>query len=72
VQVGRHKKLIRVEKPPAERLVFFLQLSIVAVICLSLIEAVHILILRSFNWEVFAAITGLIGTMTSVFVSKRA
>ena len=61
-----------IELPPSQRLVLFLQLSIVAVICLSIIEALHILILRSFNWEVFAAITGLIGTITGVFVSKRA
>ena len=72
VQHGRRKKLIRVEEPPSERLVLFLQISIVAVICLSLIEALHIIVLRSFNWEVFAAITGLIGTITGVFASKRA
>jgi len=71
VQVGRGKKLIRLEKPPSERLVLFLQLSIVALICLSLIEIAHIIMLRSFNWEVFATITGLIGTITGVFVSKR-
>ena len=72
VQVEKRKKLIRVEELPSERLVLFLQVSIVSVVCLSLIEALHILVLRSFNWEVFAAITGLIGTITGVFVSKRA
>lgn len=72
VQIGRGKKLHRLEVPPSQRLVLFLQLSIVALICLSLIEALHILVLRAFNWEVFAAITGLIGTITGVFVSKRA
>ena len=72
IQRGSLKKLEHVELPPSERLVLFLQLSIVALICLTIIEALHILVLRSFNWEVFAAITGLIGTITGVFVSKKA
>lgn len=32
----------------------------------------YILALRSFNWEVFAAITGLTGTIIGIFVSRRA
>lgn len=72
VQIGRGKKLRRLEVPPSQRLVLFLQLSIVALICLSIIEALHIIVLCSFNWEVFAAITGLIGTITGGLVSKRA
>jgi hypothetical protein len=72
VQAGKGKKLIRVEEPPSERLVLFLQLNVAALICLSLIEIAHIIMLRSFNWEVFAAVTGLIGTITGAFVSKRA
>ena len=72
IQYGRRKKLHRVEEPPSERIVLLVELSIVALICLSLIEALHILVLHSFNWEVFAAITGLIGTITGVFASKRA
>jgi hypothetical protein len=71
VQRGRLKKLEHVEIPPSQRLVLFLQLSIVTLICLSLIEIAHIVVLRSFNWEVFAAISGLIGTITGVFVSKK-
>ena len=71
IQRGQLKKLEHVEIPPSERLVLFLQLSIVALICLSTLEALHILVLRSFNWEVFAAITTLIGTITGVFVSKK-
>ncbi len=72
IQHGRRKKLLKVEEPPSERLVLFLQVSIVAVVCLTFIEALHILVLRSFNWEVFTAITALIGTITGVFVSKKA
>lgn len=72
VQVGRRKKLIRVEEPPSRRLVLLLQLSIVALICLSIIEALHIIILRGFNWEVFTAITGLIGTVSGIFISQKA
>ena len=72
VHRGKFKKLVRVDEAPSERLVLFLQLSIVTLICLTLIEALHILVLRSFNWEVFSVITSLIGTITGVFVSQRA
>lgn len=34
--------------------------------------ATYILALRSFSWEVFAAITGLTGTIIGIFVLRRA
>ena len=34
--------------------------------------AIYILALHAFNWEVFATITGLTGTIICVFVSRRA
>jgi len=68
---GRGKKLRRVEIPPSERLVYGLCFSFVALIGLVLLEALHIVFLRSFSSEVFAAITGVIGTISGVFLTSR-
>jgi len=68
---GSCKKLRRVEVPPSERLVYGLCFSFVALICLVLLEALHIVFLGSFSSEVFAAITGVIGTISGVFLTSR-
>jgi len=68
---SRGKKLRRVELPPSERLVYGLCFSLVALLCLVLLEALHILFLGSFSSEVFAAITGVIGTISGVFLTSR-
>jgi len=64
------KKLRRVEIPPPERLVYGLCFSFVALVCLVLLEALHIVFLGSFSNEVFAAITGVIGTISGVFLTS--
>lgn len=69
---GKLKKLERVEEPPSERVVLAVQFCMVAAAGLSAIEVAHILALRSWNPEVFVAITGLIGTITGVFLGRGA
>jgi len=44
----------------------------VCLIGLIALEVVHMVYFRSWNSEVFSAITGLIGTITGVFISRRA
>jgi len=68
---GGGKKLRRVEIPPSERLVYGLCFSFVALVCLVLLEALHIVFLGSFSSEIFAAITGVIGTISGVFLTSR-
>jgi len=65
------KKLRRVEIPPSERLVYGLCFSLLALICLVLLEALHIVFLGSFSSEIFAAIAGVIGTISGVFLTSR-
>jgi len=65
------KKYRRVELPPSERLVYGLTFAFVALVCLVALEALHIIFLRAFSSEVFAAITGLVGTISGVFLTAR-
>ena len=65
-------KTVRVEKreiqlPPSEKLVYGVYFAIVALICLTALEAVYMIMLRSFSSEIFAAITLIIGTILGVF-----
>ena len=69
--VGRGKKFEKVELPPSERLVYGLCFSFVALLALVLLEALHMVFLRSFNEGVFAAITGIIGTISGIFLSAK-
>lgn len=68
--VYRRGKIVHVE--PSKRLVRLAELCVSVVISLCFIEALSILVLRSFNWEVFSVITGLVGAVTGILVSQRA
>jgi len=70
-RAGRGKKIERVELPPNERLVYGLYFAFLALILLTFLEALHIVFLRSFSSEIFASITGIIGTIVGVFLVSR-
>jgi len=69
----RKIKLTRrtVEVEPSLRLVYGLYFAIATVICLTILEATYILVLRSFSSEIFSAITGLIGTIVGVLLTSK-
>ncbi|MCW3981733.1 MAG: hypothetical protein NWE81_01255 [Candidatus Bathyarchaeota archaeon] len=71
VQKGPGKKLERVEVPPSERFVYLMLFSIAALIIFAVIEALHIIFLRSFNESIFNAINGLVGTITGLIIGKK-
>jgi len=58
--------------PPSERLVYGVKFAIGMTVCLSAIEIAHIAFLGKWNSEIFAAITGLIGTVSGVLIGQRA
>jgi len=72
--VQSHSKKVRVkeEVPPSELLVLGIYFSMVALALLTVIEALHIAFLRSFNSEVFAGITLIIGTILGAFFGAKA
>jgi len=69
-----HSKKIKIKEeiPPSERLVLGIYFSIVALVLLTIIEALHIAFLGSFNSEVFAGITLIIGTILGAFFGAKA
>lgn len=67
-KVGRGKK---VELPPSERLVRGIQFAFFALALLTVLELAYLFVLKTWSNEVFAAITGLIGTVTGVFLTAR-
>ncbi len=68
----RKTREVRVQEDiPSERLVSLVQFTIVAIVVLSAIEVVHIIVLKAWNAEIFAAITASIGTVTGVIVGKK-
>ena len=61
-----------VVEEPAETLVYVVKFSLGMTACLAAIEIAHLALLRTWNSEVFAAITGLSGTVLGIFVGQRA
>jgi hypothetical protein len=59
------------EVEPDERLVLGTKFAIAFTFCLSAIEIANLAILGTWNSEVFAAITGLSGTIIGVLISQK-
>ena len=59
------------EVPPSERLVLGVKFAIALTFSLTALEIAHLALLRTWNSEVFAAITGLAGTITGFLISQK-
>ncbi len=59
------------EVEPDARLVLGTKFAIAMTFCLSAVEIAHLAILGTWNSEVFAAITGLAGTITGILISQK-
>ena len=57
---------------PNEKLVLLVKFAIGITLCLTGLEVTYIIVLHSWSSEVFAAITGLSGTVIGVFVGQKA
>jgi hypothetical protein len=56
---------------PNEKLVLGVKFGIGLTICLSVLEVAHMAFVGTWNSEVFAAITGLSGTIVGLFVGQK-
>jgi hypothetical protein len=56
---------------PNEKLVLGVKFAIGMTVCLSALEIAHMAFLGSWNSEIFAAITGLSGTIMGIFVGQK-
>jgi len=57
--------------PPSERLVLGVKFAITLTFSLTALEIAHLALLHTWNSEVFAAITGLAGTITGILISQK-
>jgi len=51
--------------------VYLVTVSIYAFIGLTALEVIHVIYFGRWNSEIFAAISGLIGTITGIFVGQK-
>lgn len=65
------KKIKYATVPPSERLVAGVIFAVTALAGLIVLEVVHLAFLRTWNSEIFAAITSIIGTISGVFISQK-
>jgi hypothetical protein len=72
IQHGTRKKPKKLVVEPSERLVLGLYFAFLALILLTFLEATYIIILHSFNNEIFAVITLIVGTILGAFFGKKA
>jgi hypothetical protein len=56
---------------PNEKLVYAVKFAIGMTVCLAAVEIAHLAILRTWNSEIFAVITGLSGTVMGIFVGQK-
>lgn len=57
---------------PDNKIVYGVKFAIAITLSLTALEVAHLLILRTWNSEIFSAITGLTGTITGIFISQKA
>jgi hypothetical protein len=60
-----------VSEEPDEKLVWGVKFAIGMTACLTALEVAHLAFLGSWSSEIFAAITGLSGTITGIFVGQK-
>jgi hypothetical protein len=59
------------EIPPDHRLVYGVKFAIAMTISLSALEIAHLAFLSRWNSEIFAAITGLTGTVSGILIAQK-
>jgi len=72
ISVKRGRGQQTLEVPPSERLVLGVKFAIVMTLILSALEVAHMVFLGSWSSEIFACISGLIGTVSGVLISQHA
>jgi hypothetical protein len=70
IRKGRGKQQVIIVQPN-EKLVLLVKFSIGMTLCLSGLEVTYVAFTRTWNTEIFAAITGLIGTVSGVLIGKH-
>lgn len=65
------RKRGRTVTKPSDRLILTVQFAIYLLLALVALEITHLIVLGSWNSEIFAAITGLTGTIFGVLLERK-
>ena len=60
-----------IEEEPNQNLIIIVKCSLGMTACLTAVEIANLVLLHCWNSEVFAAITGLTGTVMGIFVGQK-
>ena len=60
------------EEPPSDKLLLIVYFSMYGIAILSALEVAYMIVFHSWNSEVFAALTTLIGNVLGIFISRKA
>jgi hypothetical protein len=61
-----------IEVQPSQKLLYGIYFAFAALIALTALEITHIIILQTFNSEIFAAVSLVIGTILGAFFGQKA
>ena len=71
IRTTHKREQIEVKVAPSERLLYAVYFSLGMVACLTVLEAVHLIVLGKWNPEIFAVISGLVGNITGIFLTQK-
>ena len=69
---GPRGRTQQVEVLPNQKLLYGVYFAVAALMCLTILEATYILVVRSFSSEIFASITLVVGTLLGAFFGQKA
>ena len=72
VLVKSGKKMKRVEIPPSQTLVYGVLTATTTLVLLVTLEIAHMAFMNSFNVEIFATITLIVGALLGTFFGQKA
>ena len=62
----------RIREPPSQLLLLIVYFSMFGIAVLTALEVAHMIVFHSWNNEIFAALTTLIGNVIGIFISRKA
>jgi len=68
---GPRNREVQVEVPPSERLMFTFIFAIAMILSLVILEIGHLFVLGEWNDAIFAALTGISGTVIGILIDKK-
>jgi len=72
IRTTHKRKQIEVKVAPSQKLLYAVYFSLGMVGCLTVLEAVHLIVLGKWNPEIFTVIAGLVGNITGIFLTQKA